>query len=210
MAGEQDGVVGNGGEPLGDALVHGLGIAAGEVGSATSFEEQRVAGDETFVDEEALTPGGVPGRVHEADRDVADAHLVTAVVDDEIGVGDARDVLDPRCLRPLHVQRCRQVIDGKELANTLDRVAHEITADVVGVVVRHERTRDAHAVDACELDELAHAVRGVDDHGVTRLPVADHVHEVDHLTRDEVVLGEVPSCKELAEVEPLGHGLGHY
>ena len=54
MAGKEDGVVRHDREPLGEAAVHLVGVAAREVGAAAAVEEQRVAGDEATVDEEAL------------------------------------------------------------------------------------------------------------------------------------------------------------
>ena len=52
--GNRIGVVGDGGEPLGQAAVHLVGVAARKIGAAAAVEEQRVAGDEPAVDEEAL------------------------------------------------------------------------------------------------------------------------------------------------------------
>ena len=54
VAGVEHRVVGDGGEPLREAVVHLVGVAAGEVGAAAAVEEQRVARDEAAVDEEAL------------------------------------------------------------------------------------------------------------------------------------------------------------
>ncbi len=178
----------------------------GEVGASAAFEEQRVAGDEAAVDEEALAARRVPGCVQEPDRHVAGADLVAAVVHDEVGVGRAGHALDPRRLGPLHVERRRHVVHGEELARALDRVAHEVAADVIGVVVGDERAGDAHAVGRRGLDELAHAVRGVDGQCVSRFPIADEVREVDHLPGDGIVAGEVAPGEQLAEVETVGHG----
>ena len=144
--------------------------------------------------------------MEEPDRHVAGADLVAAVVQDEVGVGRAGHALHPRRLGPLHVERRCDIVHGKELACPLDRVAHEIAADVIGVVVGDERAGDAHAVGRRGLDELAHAVSGVDDQRVAGFPVADEVREVDHLPGDGIVACEVASREQLAEVQTLGHG----
>ena len=66
MAGVEHRVVGHLGQPLGEAEVHLLGVAAGQVGAAAAVEEERVAGDELAVDEEALAARRVAGRVDRA------------------------------------------------------------------------------------------------------------------------------------------------
>ena len=117
-------------------------------------------------------PGVCPG-VQEPDRHVAGADLVAAVVHDEVGVGRAGHPLDPGRFGPLHVERRRHVVHGEELTRALDRVTHEVAADVIGVVVRDECAGDAHAVDRRGLDQLAHAVRGVNGQRVSRFPITD-------------------------------------
>ncbi len=148
----------------------------------------------------------MPGRVEEPDRHVAGADLVPAVVHDEIGVGRTGHALDPRRLRRLHVERRRHVVHVEELARAFDRVTHEVAADVIGVVVRDEGAGDAHTVGRRDLDELAHAVRGVDGQRVSGFPVADEACEVDHLPGDGIVAGEVAPGEQLAEVQAVGHG----
>jgi len=144
--------------------------------------------------------------VQEPDRHVAGADLVAAVVHDEVGVGRAGHPLDPGRFGPLHVERRRHVVHGEELARALDRVTHEVAADVVGVVMGDERAGDAHAVSRRGLDELAHVVCRVDGEGVPGFPVADEVREVDHLPGDGIVAGEIAPREQLAEVQAIGHG----
>src|SRR5581483_9940282 len=49
-------------------------------------------------------------------------------------------------------------------------------------------------------------VGGIDRDRLTRGAVADEVHEVDHLARQRVVRGDVPTSEQLAEVEAVVHG----
>ena len=65
-----------------------------------------------------------------------------------------------------------------------------MAADAAGVLARNT----ADAAGRVEIrrqrgDELGHAVGGVDGDGLTRLAVADQVHEVHHLGRELVVDG---------------------
>src|SRR6478672_7090912 len=94
VAGVEDGVVTHGCEALREAVVELVGVAAGQVGPAAAVEEQRVAGHEPTVDEEALAPRRVSGRVHQRDLDVAGPHDVTTVVEHEIGVRRTGHALD--------------------------------------------------------------------------------------------------------------------
>ncbi len=58
--------------------------------------------------------------------------------------------------------------------------------------------------------EVVDGVGRVDEHGLAGGPVADRVHEVDHLGRDGIADREVAPREELAEVQPVvaRHG-GH-
>ena len=77
---------------------------------------------------------------------------------------------------------------------------------MVGVIVGDERARDAHAVGLRRVDELTHPVRRVDGERVARLPVADEVHEVDHLLGDQIVTREIAPREQLTEIQAVGHG----
>ena len=103
----------------------------------------------------------------------------------------------------LHVHLHVDVGEREQLGDALDRPAAEVTADVIGVVVRDEHAGEAHAVGAEDVDELARAVRGVDRDRLAGLAVADEVDEVDHLLRDRIVTREVPPREQLPEVEPI-------
>ncbi len=79
MAGEHDGAIGEGGEAL-QAVVHRLGVGAGQVGAAAAVEEQRVPGDQPAVDEQALAARCVPRRVHQLDADSPDGDDVSGLM----------------------------------------------------------------------------------------------------------------------------------
>ena len=95
MTGEHDGVGRQGGEAL-QALVHQLGIAPGQVGATAAVEEQRVAGDEQTVHEDALAARRVTRCVQQLDLDAADGHRVAGVVRGQLALGDAAHLADPR------------------------------------------------------------------------------------------------------------------
>ena len=56
MTGIDEGGFGELGQAL-QALVHGVGVAAGQIGATATIQEQRVARDQPSVDEEALDTG---------------------------------------------------------------------------------------------------------------------------------------------------------
>ena len=136
-------------------------------------------------------------------------HAQAADVDDVAAVVVGEEIRDaggpghPLCLVGLYVHRYFAVL--QELAQALDAVPHEVTADMVGVPVGDEHARQAHVVAGEEVDEVAHAVGRIDDNGVAGLPVADQVDEVHHLPGDEVAVGEVAAGEKLAEVQAVAH-----
>ena len=101
-----------------------------------------------------------------------------------------------RSVEPVHRQK---------LAEAFDLPAAEVTADVILVVVRDENARQAQAVGTEDVDELAHAIRGIDGHRLAPLTIADEVAVVGHLARDRVVAREVVAGEQLLEVEAIVH-----
>ena len=95
----------------------------------------------------------------------------------------------------------RHAVEREQLGDALDRPAAEVTAHVIGVVVRDEHVGEAQAVGGDDVDELAHAVRGIDRDRFAGLAVADDVHEVHHLLGDLVVGREVAPGEQLTEVQ---------
>lgn len=145
------------------------------------------------------------GGVQHLDGDVADGDGVAALVLDDICRRDARHPLHEGRLCLVHVDGPRSAAD--EFGHALERDAHHRAADVIRMVVRRERADDAHALVLDEVDELTRGVRGIDDHRLTFLFVADDVGKVDHLFGDRIVDGEVATGQQLAYVEAivLGH-----
>ena len=66
------------------AVIDRVDVAAGEVGAPATFEEQRVACDESSVEQEALAARRVAGGVQKFDVDVADADHVAVLVCGEL------------------------------------------------------------------------------------------------------------------------------
>ena len=91
------------------------------------------------VDEEALAAGRVTGRVDERDLDVADGHDVAAVVQHEIGLRRAGHALHAEGLLPVDVDRRVDAVDAEEFRDAFDLPPRHRTADVIRVVVGHER-----------------------------------------------------------------------
>ncbi len=74
---------------------------------------------------------------------------------------------DPRGLVGLHVDGHRRQL--QQLAHPLRcRVPHQVTADVVGVVVGGQRAGQAHAVGGQHVEQPGDVVGRVDDHGLAR------------------------------------------
>ncbi len=183
------------------ALGHRGRIGAGEVGSTASVEEERVAGDETSVDEEALAAGGVTRGVHQPDLDLADGDHIAGRVGDEVVGADARGALHPLDLLGLDVDRTREV--PEEGRDPLDVVTHDRSADVIGVVVGGEHTGHRHPIVADVGDESLDIPGRIDEQALACRPVADRVREVDHLGREGIADGEVPPGEHLTEVEAV-------
>jgi hypothetical protein len=88
VAGVEHGVVGKLPQRV-QAVVELRRVAAGQIGPTAAADEERVAGDQVPVDEEALRAGRVAGRVHEGERDLADLDGVAGVDRDDVAT--ARD-----------------------------------------------------------------------------------------------------------------------
>jgi hypothetical protein len=97
------------------------------------------------------------------------------------------------------------VLTLEEFPYPFDPVTHHGTTDVVGVIVRGQRTDHRHAVRAHQLEKFADVVRGIDQHTLTRGPIADRIHEVHHLNGYLIAAGKVATRQQLAEVEPVVH-----
>ena len=182
-------------------------IAARQVGAAATVEEQGVAGHELAVDEEALAAGGVSRCVDEFDLDVAHPDDVAGVVADQLIGVDPGGAGDPGFFVALDVDRARHAFE--QSGDPVDVEPHHRPADVVGVVVRGQHARHGHAVGSHRVDQAGGIVRRVDEHALTRGPVAHCVHEVDHLLGELVVGREVATREQLAEVQTIVVGLGH-
>ena len=201
MPGVQDGVVGHLGELLGDAPVERRRVAAGQVGAAATLEEQRVAGDQSVVDEEALAARGVPGGVDQFDVDLADPYVVAAGVFDDVALAEAGHLADELGLLVLGMDRHGHLVE--QLLHPGDVEAHHRAANVVRVVVGGEYSGTPHAVGLENLQQGGDVVGRVDDDRLARVPVADQVHEVDHLLCHPVGGAEVAAGQQLPEVEPV-------
>ncbi len=144
--------------------------------------------------------------VDELDGDGADLDDVAAGVGDQVAVVGTGDPLDPLGFVGLDVDRHRA--EAEQLIDPGDGVARHLPADVVGVVVGGEGASQGHAVLVEDPEQVLDAVGGVNDDGLTGLPVADQVHEVDHLAGHRIGGREVAPGEQLTEVEAvIGHPL---
>ena len=176
-------------------------IAAGQIGATASIEEQRVAGAQMIVHEDALTPGRVTRGVDQLDRDVTDLHHVTAAVTHQLGVGEMGDLLDELRLGGLHMHGHRRQLE--KILDSLDGVPHHLAAHMIGVVVGGDGSDKMHAIGGQHLEDSGHVVGGVDHNGLTGLAVSHEVHEVDHLLGQRVGAGDVATRQQLAEVQAV-------
>ena len=193
-----------------EALVELVRVAAGQVGAAAAVEEQGVAGDQSAVDEEALAAGRVARRVDEGDGNVADDHCVARVVERQVGVGDVGLALHPLGLVALNVHRRAHVVTSQQVPNALDRVAHQVAAEMVGVPMGREHAGDPEPLCADQIGELVDAVRRVNHDTLAARVVADDGDEAHHLASDGIVGGEVAAGEQLLEHEAVGHGAGYF
>ncbi len=89
----------------------------------------------------------------------------------------------------------------EQCGDALDRVSHHRAADVVGVIMGHERPGHRHPVVADRGDQIVDRVGRVDEQALAGAAVADGVDEVDHLLGQRVVGGEIAPREQLAEIQ---------
>lgn len=111
MAREQNRIIGHLGQFLREAFVERQRITTGKVGATASFKKQRVARNQCAINHEALTAWGVPWRMNEFDRDIANHHNVATAVSDEIGSREVRDFADVFGFFGLHMNRNRHDVE---------------------------------------------------------------------------------------------------
>ena len=138
-------------------------------------------------------------RMQELNLDLADEELVARVVLDEVSVGECRHGLHPVGLRLMHMHGAR--ICTHELGKTCNIVPEDVAANVVGVVVRHQRPLDAHVVCGGGRQNPRHIPGGIDNHAAPNVTIAHQIDEVGHLSCHRVLLGEVPAGLELSQIQ---------
>ncbi len=203
MARIKNGRVGNLAQTIVQRPIQLLWVATGEVGSATTVEEERVTGDEAVVDEEALAARRVAWRVDQFDLDLANLHNVARIMADEMirsHPGHLGDVFDLGCL-----QMHRNVDTFEQLGDAVDGVAHHVSAHMVGVIVGSEHAGEGHSVSFENVEQAIRVVCGIDHNRLTGLGVTNDVTEVDHLLRDRIVRGEISPGEQLTEIEAAMH-----
>ena len=188
----KDRLVGELREPVDEAVVHGLWIAAREVSSSAASEEQRVAGDEAPFYKEALASGRMARSVQQVDGDGAHLEDVAAVVGDDGVPPDARRRRDPLDLVVVGVDRDCGLL--QERGDADDRVAEEVASDMIGMMVRGEHARETHAIRIEDGENRSGVVSRVDRHRLTGFAVADEIDEIHHLLGDGILTGEVASA----------------
>lgn len=197
------GVVGDLAEAIVERAVQLLGVAARQIGTATTVEEEGVAGHEAILDEEALAARRVTRRVDEFDLDPADLDDIARCMGDQRVRTQAGDFGNEFGFRSLHMHG--HVHSIEQLSHAVDVQTHHRAADMIGVIVRGEGSGERHPVGFEEVDQRVGVVRRIDDDGLTRLPISDQIRKVDHLLGHRVVGGEVPTGEQLPEVEAVVH-----
>ncbi len=84
VAREKDGLIRKIHQPLGEAKVHLFSIAPRQVYPAARADEESVSRYETIIDQKALGPGGMAGRVNQLDLDSPYVDLVSTLYLDEV------------------------------------------------------------------------------------------------------------------------------
>ena len=163
--------------------------SARAVGATAAVEEQRVAGHQAPVDQEALAARRVAGRVDELDPDPPTSHHVAAVVTRPIRSGRRR-----WCARPTAPRR-----PGRGSAPWSSRAGRRSPRATTRPDAARRHGRRGKCVPSTpvrcmpsrlhDVEQLLHGVGRVDDDRLARLPVTDQVDEVDHLLRDRVAGG---------------------
>ena len=157
------------GEPpqRGEQVLGALARVDGEVGPRRVADQQRVAGQQVALDEEAAVLGPVAGRVQHLDRERADDQLVAVRerLARVLGLGQ-------------RVDRDRHAVLEREAA---------VPGDVVGVVVRLEHAHDPHARLLGRLEVRLDRVGGVDDHRLAGRLVTDQVGRAAEIVVDELL-----------------------
>lgn len=114
----------------------------------------------------------------------------------------ARHLRDAPRLVFVHMNRNIDVCE--EGTDSLDRVSHHRTTDMIRVIVGGQRADDRHAVLRGDIEEVGDCVGRVDNHALMRFSVTDEVGEVDHLGGQRVADCEIATAEKLAKVQSVG------
>lgn len=116
MSWEEDGIVGHLGEHGRQAVIELLWVAAGQVRATATLKKQRVAGNESVLYEERLRARCVAWGVKQFDFDCTNVDRSAALVQREVLVGKAGDLLDVVGFCCLYVQG--NALDTQQFGST--------------------------------------------------------------------------------------------
>ena len=177
VAGIQHGVVRQPGQGA-QAGVHVLRVAARQIDAAARVDEQRVAGDQPVLDQEALRARGVAGSVDERDAHVAHVGRVAAVHRHHVRVGQTDQTGEELRLGTVNIDFRLDLL--QQLDDAGDVGAKQVAAEMVLVVVGDECLGDREAVALRGVDDFRNVPCGIDDRGFARCRVPDQIREVLH------------------------------
>lgn len=198
MTRENLGILGDRRQALEEAFVHRIGVPVRQVRSPASIDKQRVTGEQKAVDEKALAPRGVPGRVDAGNRDPSEADDIAAFMEDTRRPFDARRRLHEGELAFLDVYG--HVDCAQKFRDSRDRIPKKVSANVVRVVVGGEDSHEVHAGGVEDPHELIWCIRGVDEHRFASFAVADCIDEIRHPLREIARCSEVMTRAKLPEI----------
>ena len=79
---------------------------------------------------------------------------------------------------------------------------------MIRVIVRGDHAGHGHPVGGDRGEQVGHGIGRIDENALAGAPVADDVHEVDHLGGERIVDREVATAQQLAEVQTVVAGRG--
>jgi len=174
MAGNYDGLIGQGQNAVAQRAHDFLEGSPGQIGASDASREQRVAGDQQFLRGkiEADAAFGVSGSMENVRRQIACPQRFaisnTRFDCDFARRGDA----DPRCLYVEHLQQRVVILIEQDWRASLRAQLHG-SADVVDVGVGYDDLLHVKLVLADDGKNVFNVIARIDDHGFARGLVAD-------------------------------------
>ena len=134
----------------------------------------------------------------QADFNVANKDIIAAVVLCEVAVGKTRHLFHPFTFDLIHMH-----FDGphrNEIGQAGNVVAENIATDMVGMIMRHQRSSQPHALVLSHLEDARDVPGWINHHANLLFVVAYQIDEVGHLRCKVIRRRKIAARKKLSNV----------